>query len=142
MSNDLHDLLKAIPIPEEGDILREPSKVQFINDENGNPLYAVLPIAEYTDLLEATEVWESIPIEESDNDDETIPHDVVEIKMDQKVSLAAAWRIYRGLSQYEVATMLGVTQSAVSQWEASEKPNSKTREAMAEIYHYRSTQLY
>ncbi|MCW6598885.1 helix-turn-helix domain-containing protein [Yersinia ruckeri] len=140
MTPEEEQALNSIPL--EGATLQEPSKVQFINDDQGNPLYAILPIAEYNDLLEATEVWESIPVKSSDNDDETIPHEVVDIMIDQTVSLAAAWRIYRNFSQLEVAEVLGVTQSTVSQWEASEKPNTKTREKLAEIYHCRPTQLY
>ncbi|EKN3428992.1 helix-turn-helix domain-containing protein, partial [Yersinia enterocolitica] len=58
------------------------------------------------------------------------------------VSLLAAWRIYRGFSQYEIAKLLGTTQSAVSQWEAVDsRPQKKTREKLAAIYKCRAAQM-
>ena len=54
---------------------------------------------------------------------------------EQEVSLLAAWRIYRRLSQAEVAKHTGLTQSAISQAERKEsKPQKKTREKLAKIY--------
>lgn len=53
----------------------------------------------------------------------------------QQVSLQAAWRILRGLSQQEVADKLGISQSAVSQLEAVDsRPQKRTREKLAAIY--------
>jgi len=88
---------------------------QYIYDEASKPQFVVLPVAEYEKLLSDAEgEWESIPIEASPEDDETVPHEVVGIMIDQEVSLQAAWRIHRGLSQYDVAEKLGTTQSAIS----------------------------
>ena len=100
------------------------SKIQYIHDASGKPQFVVLPIAEYERLRD--DGWESVHYESGKNDDETIPHDVVSIMVSQEVSLIAAWRIYRGLSQYNVAEKLGTTQSAVSQWESiNSKPQKK-----------------
>ncbi len=53
----------------------------------------------------------------------------------ENVSLQAAWRILRGLSQQEVAAKLGISQSAVSQLEALDsRPQKRTREKLAAIY--------
>lgn len=53
----------------------------------------------------------------------------------ENVSLQAAWRILRGLSQREVAAKLGISQSAVSQLEALDsRPQKRTREKLAAIY--------
>lgn len=116
---------------------------QYIYDEAGKPQFVVLPLAEYKKLLsDADGEWESIPIVEGEDDDETIPHEVVGIMVDQEVSLQAAWRIHRGLSQYDVAKELGTTQSAISQLERAEsKPQKKTRERLAKLYDCRPEQL-
>ncbi|HFW3087558.1 TPA: helix-turn-helix domain-containing protein [Salmonella enterica subsp. enterica serovar Reading] len=76
----------------------------------------------------------SIPYEPGEYDDEVIPHDVVSIMVDEDVSLLAAWRIYRRMTQKEVAELLGVKQSAVSQFEKVEIPRKTTLEKLAEIY--------
>lgn len=73
---------------------------------------------------------------------ELIPNDVVNIMFDQDVSLLAAWRIYRNLSQYDVAARTGLTQSAISQAERKEsKPQKKTRVKLAKIYQCTPEQL-
>jgi transcriptional regulator with XRE-family HTH domain len=62
--------------------------------------------------------------------------------IEQEVSLQAAWRIWRGLSQHDVAQQLGTTQSAISQLERIEsKPQKKTRERLAKLYGCRPGQL-
>ncbi|MCO4314178.1 helix-turn-helix domain-containing protein [Pectobacterium versatile] len=119
------------------------SKPQFINDVNGKPQFVVLPISEYEKLLSDSDSgYEDIPYVTDEYDNETVPNDVVEIMFRDDVSLLAAWRIYRGLSQYDVAEKLGTTQSAVSQWEAKDsRPQKKTREKLSGIYHCRPEQM-
>ncbi|KAF6667278.1 MULTISPECIES: helix-turn-helix domain-containing protein [Pantoea] len=116
---------------------------QYIYDESGKPQFVVLPVAEYEKLLSASEgEWESLSAEADEHDDETIPHDVAGIMIEQEVSLQAAWRIYRGMSQHEVAQQLGTTQSAISQLERPDsKPQKKTRERLAKLYACRPEQL-
>ncbi|MEY0026187.1 helix-turn-helix domain-containing protein [Providencia rettgeri] len=88
-----------------------------------------------------SKAWEEIPYTSSKFDNLTYPNDVVRIMVDDDVSLLAAWRIYRGLSQEEVATTLDTTQSTVSQWEASDRPQKKTREKLASLYNCQPEQL-
>ena len=116
---------------------------RYINNSQGQPEFVILPIAEYEDLImkaspfddENAEEWENIPVEASEDGNELIPNDVVNIMFEQDVSLLAAWRIYRSLSQAEVAKHTGLTQSAISQAERKEsKPQKKTREKLAKIY--------
>ncbi|MCR1000246.1 helix-turn-helix domain-containing protein [Serratia rubidaea] len=116
-------------------------KMQYINDEAGKPLYVVLPIADFEKLVGAKDAWEDLPYTPSEQDDVTIPNPVVNIMIGQDVSLLAAWRIYRGLSQYDVAQQLNTTQSTVSQWEAAERPQKRTRDKLAALYHCRPEQL-
>ncbi|MBP2197400.1 helix-turn-helix domain-containing protein [Pantoea cypripedii] len=116
---------------------------QYIYDETGKPQFVVLPVSEYEKLLSDAEgEWEPIPIVAGEHDDETIPNDVVNIMMDQDISLQAAWRVRIGLSQYDVAEKLGMTQSAISQLERKDsKPQKKTRERLAKLYGCRPEQL-
>ncbi len=123
---------------------------RYINNSQGQPEFVILPIAEYEDLImkaspfddENVEEWENIPVEASEDGNELIPNDVVNIMFEQEVSLLAAWRIYRSLSQAEVAKHTGLTQSAISQAERKEsKPQKKTREKLAKIYQCKPEQL-
>lgn len=128
-------------------------KQQYILNEQGKALFVVIPIEEYKQLQEykalvttdddSDEGWEAIEVDEGDNDNETIPHEVVSLSIDNDVSLLGAWRIYRGLSQKEVANKTGLTQSAISQMESKgSKPQMKTLERLAKIYKCRVSQLY
>jgi len=64
------------------------------------------------------------------------------IRNREDVSLQAAWRILRGLSQQEVADKLGISQSAVSQLEAKDsRPQKRTREKLAAIYGCKQEQI-
>lgn len=116
---------------------------QVIYDESGTAQFVVLPVAEYEKLLsDASGEWASLPYEADEHDNETVPQEIVGIMVGQEVSLQAAWRIHRGLSQYDVAEKLGTTQSAVSQWErVDSKPHKKTREKLARLYQCRPEQL-
>ncbi|EYU13227.1 helix-turn-helix domain-containing protein [Photorhabdus aegyptia] len=120
------------------------ASIQFITDEHGKKQAVILPMDEYERLLAAAdhdENYQIIPYTTEPNDDETIPHEVVSIMVDDEVSLQAAWRIYRGLSQAEVAEKLGIKQAAVSQFEKSERPRKATIEKLADLYDCRISQL-
>ena len=52
----------------------------------------------------------------------TVPSEVVDICIDQKVSWLAAWRLYRGLTQANVAKKIGYGQSTYSRIERANKP--------------------
>jgi DNA-binding XRE family transcriptional regulator len=118
--------------------------VQFLKDSNDNVAYAVIPIDDYKRLMAAAEnddAYEDVPYSADSNDDDVIPHAVVGIKVKEDVSLLAAWRIYRNLSQADVAAKLGVTQASVSQWESSKRPQAATLAKLAEIYNCTTAQL-
>ncbi|MCG3462216.1 helix-turn-helix domain-containing protein [Xenorhabdus bovienii] len=97
--------------------------------------------ANYFAALDRDEDYVSIPYTKGANDDETIPHEVISIMVDEETTLHAAWRIYRGLSQTEVAEKLGIKQAAVSQFEKSERPRQATLDKLAALYACRPTQL-
>ncbi|WP_310597139.1 helix-turn-helix domain-containing protein [Aeromonas aquatica] len=85
--------------------------------------------------------WEDVPYTPSEHYDVTVPNAVVGIMVEQDVSILAAWRIHRVLSQVEVAQRLNTSQSTVSQWEASERPQKRTREKLAALYDCTPEQL-
>ncbi|HFF9481086.1 TPA: helix-turn-helix domain-containing protein [Serratia marcescens] len=122
--------------------------VQFIKDGNNNVAYAVVPIDDYNRLLAAADsdndAYEDVPYSPStdaDDDSVVIPHAVVSIKVKENVSLLAAWRIYRNLSQADVAAKLGVSQASVSQLEGSKRPQAATLGKLAKIYSCKPSQL-
>ena len=118
-------------------------KLQYINDNSGRPQFVVLPIAEYERLVAGdSEEWEDIPYESDEYDNVTIPGAVVDIMFDKDISLAAAWRIYRGISQTEAAERAGISQSALSQIEKKgTRLQEKTRIMLAGLYQCDPEQL-
>ncbi|WP_312059976.1 helix-turn-helix domain-containing protein [Pantoea septica] len=91
---------------------------------------------------ELAKFFEPVSYEADDNDDETLPDAVVNIRLDNNVQLHVAWRIHRGYSQEYVAEALGVTLASVSNMEKMAKPQKAMLEKLAHIYDCRVTQLY
>ena len=89
------------------------TKHQIIEDEKGNPLFVVVPYAEYLDFL-------------SHDEDEniTIPNDVVESMVMSNLSPIQAWRNHKKFTQKEVAEKMCISQAAYSQME---KPEANLR---------------
>ncbi|MCB1659369.1 MAG: helix-turn-helix transcriptional regulator [Pseudomonadales bacterium] len=100
-----------------------PTNVQII-EQGGKPMFAVIP---YVDYLAAFGHLISKP-----KTDDTVPHEVMRYVLREDYSLARAWREYLGLTQDEVATKMGITQSALAQIEMSSKPRKATRQKLAE----------
>lgn len=117
--------------------------IQYINDDKGRPLYALVPVAEFERLTAEDErYWEEIPVESDAYDNIGIPHEIISIMVSRDISIAAAWRIHRGMSQAEAAAALGITQSALSQIEKKgNRAQEKTREQLAAIYQCQPEQL-
>lgn len=111
--------------------------IQYITDSEGKRQAAIVPIELFEKLTqnsELAELWEPVPYEPGKNDDAMIPHDVVSICMAKGVTLHAAWRIHRKLTQQQVADALGITQASVSAMEKSEKPRGFNLTKLAELY--------
>ncbi len=70
-----------------------------------------LALLEYDDEDESE--WEDIPYESDIYDDVMLPGEVCDVMHKENVSLQAAWRILRGMSQQEVAEKACISQSAV-----------------------------
>ncbi|MCP4116926.1 MAG: helix-turn-helix transcriptional regulator [Desulfobacteraceae bacterium] len=80
--------------------------VQIIK-QNGIPAFAVIPYDEYLKLVPP-------------KDEDTIPHEVVELVIKKGFNLLKAWRSYLGMTQKQVAKKAGITQAALSQMEKTD----------------------
>lgn len=80
---------------------------QVLNDQKGDPEYAVVPIHEFMELLELHKFDNSI----------TLPNDVVRKHSIEGMSLLRAWREHFHLTQDDLAKSLGVSQSTIAQHE-------------------------
>lgn len=107
------------------------NQIQVIKNKEGLPEYVVLPYEDYLRLTSKSKI----------NLEEGVPSEVVDLIFDKNYSPAKAWREYLGLTQAEAAANIGVTQSAYSQFEASERPQKKTRLKIAESLQINIEQL-
>ena len=85
--------------------MKTPTNIQYI-EQNGKPVFAVIPYDEYIKLLPSKDV--------------TIPHEVVGLVIKKGMNLVKAWRTYLGITQSEIAKKAGITQAALSQMENTE----------------------
>ncbi|HEY3591692.1 MAG TPA: helix-turn-helix transcriptional regulator [Buttiauxella sp.] len=118
--------------------------IQFLTDENGARQSAVIPIDLFNKLIAAAdldEFYEPVAYVPGPDDDETIPHEVLGFQIKKGVTLQAAWRMYRGMSQEAVAEALGISQAGVANMEKRAKPQRATLDKLAKLYDCRATQL-
>jgi len=88
------------------------NKVQIIQNQDNQPIFAVVPWHDYLDL---TGQFEAL-----------IPNEVVGFIMQDNLTPVAAWRKYKGVSQADIAAKIGVSQSAYAQMEAAKNPRQST----------------
>ncbi|MEO9387099.1 MULTISPECIES: helix-turn-helix domain-containing protein [Chromobacterium] len=91
------------------------TNVQVIKDASGSPAFVVIPYDDYLAMR---------------REEPTIPHAVIQAVVDGATPIRA-WREYMDLSQADVAARLGISQSAYSQQEASEKLRGSTLKKIA-----------
>ena len=77
---------------------------------NGKPAFAVIPYAEYLQIMERTGARPDEVV--------TLPHEVVKMSTLGGMSLIRAWREHLGLTQGEVALRMGITQPAYAKIES------------------------
>ncbi|WP_042298981.1 helix-turn-helix domain-containing protein [Paraburkholderia kururiensis] len=93
---------------------------QIIRDAAGRPTFAVIPYGEYQELVgKAAE-------------EPYIPHAVVKRVVEDGVTPVRAWREHLELTQADVASRLGISQSAYAQQETAEKPRKSTLKKIAD----------
>ncbi len=103
--------------------------VQII-EKSGKPEYAVIPYAEYQELLEMAQDARDIQDADaamadlSNGDDEAIPASVVTRLVSGNEHPLKIWREYRGYTQESLGKKAGIGKSYVSQIEAGAKTAS------------------
>ncbi|MBP2167608.1 DNA-binding Xre family transcriptional regulator [Erwinia toletana] len=104
----------------------------------------VIPVAFFEILIaerERDERYESIQDEAGASDNVKYPNEVINIFSAKNCTMQAAWRLYRGMTQKQVAEKLGITQASVSVFEKSEKPRKENLERLAALYQCTPEQL-
>ncbi|WP_275098089.1 helix-turn-helix domain-containing protein [Sedimenticola hydrogenitrophicus] len=96
------------------------TEVQIIN-QDGRPAFAVVPYNQWLELTGQAD------------DSVQFPHEVVGYQVEQGLSLIAAWRKYRRLTQADLAARLGISQPALAQ---IEKPGANLQpKTLARVAH-------
>jgi len=108
--------------------------VQIIK-ENDVPAFAVIPFAQYEEMRRRLAVAENLDAKIR------FPLEVAEMNALKGYSLIKAWRIYRGKTQREIASAMGITQGAFSQIEKSVHNQSDTLHRVAAALDVKPEQL-
>jgi DNA-binding XRE family transcriptional regulator len=110
--------------------MKTPTDVQIIS-QGGKPAFAVLPYEQYLAL-----------IGHDDDAEVYIPHEIVGLCIEKGMSLIAAWRTYKGMTQGELANRMGVSQPAVAQIEKDQaRLKQRTLDKAARALEVRPEQL-
>lgn len=109
------------------------TNIQYINDEQGNPAFAVVPLATLEWLKNKAGLKNPL--------DTGVPYEVAAIALTQNVSAARAWREFLKLTQAEVASRLGISQSAYSQYETASRLRKSTKQKIANALNIHPEQL-
>lgn len=122
--------------------MNAPIEPQIIQHE-GKALYAVIPYDTYTDLVRKAGQFHapikkrsiSAHVVQKQNDENiTLPHEVVKRGVLGGVSLIRAWREYLGLSQAEIAKRMGISQPSYAKMESkSTKCRATTLKKLATV---------
>ena len=78
--------------------------VQIIKQDD-KPMFAVIPYEQYLTLIQSAD------------EDVYLPNEVVGLQIEKGLSLIAAWRHYKSLSQLQLADLMGISQPAIAQIE-------------------------
>jgi DNA-directed RNA polymerase specialized sigma subunit len=102
-------------------------EVQLIK-KGDKPEWAIIPYKEYQELIKIYDYFDDEAVFtqaiERNKNIETIPHEVI-VKLINGENPIRVWRQYRGKAMKEFAQEIGVTQSYLSQLEASKRQASQ-----------------
>ncbi|MFU2079904.1 helix-turn-helix transcriptional regulator [Avibacterium paragallinarum] len=109
------------------------TNIQYIHDEQGNPAFAVVPLATLEWLKSKAGLKNPL--------DTGVPYEVAALALKQDISAVRAWREYLNLTQAEVAARLGVSQSAYCQYENATRLRKSTKQKIADALNLHLEQL-
>jgi DNA-binding XRE family transcriptional regulator len=112
-------------------------KIEFITDSSGKRKAAIVPIELFEKLIsdnKLPELWDSVTHPAGQKGEAKVPGAVMNISIEKGVTLRAAWRLYRNLTQLQVAEAMGITQATVSAIERGSKPHFSTIIKLAALY--------
>ncbi|EPV1495298.1 helix-turn-helix domain-containing protein [Klebsiella pneumoniae] len=118
--------------------------IQYITDSRGRRVSAVVPIDLFERLIndsDLDELYDTVQDDAGASDEVRYPNEVVSILSDKNCTMQAAWRLYRGMTQKQVADALGIKQATVSEFEKSERPRKDNIERLAKLYNCAPEQL-
>lgn len=102
--------------------MNAPTKIQIINGPDGKPAFVVIPYAEY---------MQTHPTARIEEEDVSVPHEVVALMLEQQMTPVRAWREYLKLTQAEVAARLGISQPSYAKQENSDSLRRSSIEKIA-----------
>jgi DNA-binding XRE family transcriptional regulator len=91
--------------------------IQIIHGKDGTPAFVVVPYADW--------------LAQRDREQSLVPNEIVTLVFDKEWTPMRAWREHLGLTQAEVATRAGVSQSAYAQMENAVNPRPATLKKIA-----------
>lgn len=110
-----------------------------ILEAEGRPAFVVLPYDEYQQLVAAARpnaISPRVPA------DDSVPHEVMSLKVANDWSLIRAWREYLGITQVEMARRLEIRQPTYAAMEAPDgRPRLATRRRIADALGVAAEQL-
>jgi len=111
-----------------------------ILEKDGQPEYAVLPIAEFQRLAEDAEelhdivAYDAIKQSIAAGDEEFFPSDLIERLMMDETSPIMEYRKYRSMTQADLAKAIGVQQAAIAQFETGKRePLARQLQKLASV---------
>ena len=105
-----------------------PKNIQLIKDAQGNPVFVVIPYADY--------------LAKRDRDNDLVPHEVACRILVDGLTPVRAWREHLNLTKKEVASRMGISRLDYTEQENStEKLKKATRQKMAAALGITSAQL-
>ncbi len=105
------------------------ANIQYMTDSRGQRVSVVVPVELFEKLVSSSdldEFYEPVTIDAGASDDIHYPNEVINILSEKDCSMQAAWRIYRGMTQKQVADALGINNQQSQNLKNQKTPARRT----------------